>query len=104
MGQDHMLRDRVQELIRSGTFPKWPPDRLWGGPGAGIGCAVCGEPVSQAQVGYEVEFQNALGAAITQCFHVRCYSQLESQMSSIPARPRNGNAAASGQLGEESTA
>ena len=50
-----VFREKAREAIRSGKLPTRRPDRTWGGPGTGVICTICGEPVAQDQLEWEFE-------------------------------------------------
>lgn len=74
MSDESALRDKAREAIRAGALPDHRPERMWGGPGARVACAVCGELVRDDQLGFELEFareerKNSVGVCAV---HVRC--------------------------------
>ena len=84
MSDESTLRDKAREAIRAGTLPNHRPERMWGGPGAGVACAVCGELVGDDQLGFELEFgrerrKNMVGACAV---HVRCLAAWEQECNS----------------------
>lgn len=50
------LRDRARALVRSGALPCVQQEDTWAGPGLGFECSLCGEPITRAQVEYELRF------------------------------------------------
>ena len=81
MSVDSILRAKARALIQGGRLPSRLPARRWGGPGLGIPCMVCGVPISDSEVGFEVEFTRFNGAdASSQHFHVRCLTALEHEL------------------------
>lgn len=84
------LRDKARGAIRAGQLPNRRPGRIWGGPGGtGPDCAVCGEPVTREELGYEVEFAPAKGSisAVTHQFHVPCFAAWETELQDVPEGP-----------------
>jgi hypothetical protein len=71
------LRRRARELIRSGLLPPWRSDRIWGGPGSGATCILCGSSISEIEVEIEVEL-DMLTRAIAH-FHIACLQAWESE-------------------------
>jgi hypothetical protein len=56
MPDEALLRAKAREAVRAGKIPSRRPDRTWGGPGVGVRCAICGEPVTKDQLEFQVEF------------------------------------------------
>lgn len=80
MPDEASLRAEAREAIRTGRLPNRRPDRIWGGPGIGARCAVCGEPVTHDQFESEIQFALEGGAeARLDRFHlhVRCFAAWE---------------------------
>src|SRR5262249_48547836 len=48
------LRDQARAKLREGTLPVVKPSRTWGGPGAGLTCAVCDLTIGKDQIEFEV--------------------------------------------------
>ena len=49
-------REKARLAVERGNLPGRPPDRTWGGLGAGAPCAVCELPVTKDEMEIEVEF------------------------------------------------
>ena len=97
---DHMsvestLRAQARTLVQAGKLPNRPPDRMWGGPGVGAPCTVCGAPVKQDEAELEVEWSDG-GSKSNHHLHARCFAALELEIreGELTQRPL----AASGQL------
>jgi hypothetical protein len=73
------LRDKARAAIRGGKLPRRAPDRTWGGPGVGAGCAVCGRPVTTGEMEFEIRFAHDGGSPGLEKFHVhiRCFAAWE---------------------------
>jgi hypothetical protein len=73
------LRDQARAHLQSGKLPNHCPRRVWGGPGAGLECAVCELPVSPEQVEMQVEFLRDHDVELPEVFHVhsRCFAAWE---------------------------
>jgi len=56
MNDDGTLRRRVREAIDTGKLPDRSPVGVWGGPGCGASCAICGERIGVDEIGFELEF------------------------------------------------
>lgn len=84
------LRERARELIREGRLPDKAPARVWGGPGSGLPCALCGEIVPANEVEYETE-GTAGGAIQVLHFHFVCHAawQLECLRADLTDRAQS---------------
>lgn len=49
------LRARIRTRIERGALPVFLPDRVSAGFGSGLKCLACGQPITRAQLEYEVE-------------------------------------------------
>jgi len=79
MSVECTLRVQARGLMEAGKVPNRLPDRIWGGPGAGTPCTVCGAPVKQDEAELEVEWSE--GASTTNHhFHTRCFAALELEI------------------------
>jgi hypothetical protein len=58
MADEQALRQKARAVARDGKLPARPPDRVWGGPGVGAPCAVCGQPVTRDEMEFEVQFEH----------------------------------------------
>ena len=56
MSDESTLRKKAREAITAGKLPSCLPQRMWGGPGVGACCAICGKPAGQDEVEFELEF------------------------------------------------
>ena len=68
----------VREKISTGALPMLEPNRTWGGPGEGLGCAVCERPISKDQIEFEVHFTpEGHAAPAVSRFHLDCFAAWE---------------------------
>ena len=72
------VRKKARDAIRSGKLPTHLHGRTLAGPGGGRACAVCGEPIKQNQVEYEIEFR-LHGGLTSYHFHLRCFAAWEME-------------------------
>jgi hypothetical protein len=56
------LREHARAAIRHGLLPKHEPRSMWGGPGSGLPCPLCAEPIRSDEIEFEVEFDPPTGA------------------------------------------
>jgi hypothetical protein len=60
------------------ALPYQEPVRTWAGHGTGALCSLCGLPISEQDIEYEVELAPEAGSRGLQ-FHVQCYRVWETQ-------------------------
>lgn len=77
---DPLLRAKARQLMKSGKVPRRLPARRWGGPGSGTPCTLCGAPVKEDEVGFEIEFGCDGAGASNHDFHGRCLDALELEL------------------------
>jgi hypothetical protein len=78
MSEESILREKAREAMRAGILPARRPDFMWGGPGSGADCTVCGAPVARSDSELEIEFSRHNGSAGGRHhLHVRCFAALE---------------------------
>ena len=65
----------VRTKIDAGVLPADLPVKLWAGHGGGELCAVCEEPIVEAQTEYEVQYVQ--GPPIK--FHIHCHQLWDSE-------------------------
>lgn len=87
MNDEHRLREKVWDRMQAGDLPARKPDRVWGGPGVGARCAVCGLPVTEQEVEMELEFtgSGSNAGSTRHHLHVRCYAALELECQKLRA-------------------
>ena len=67
------LHRRAQELLSTGALPRKGPTRIFGGFGSCFTCALCGAPILQSEVEYELLFESADDENLAYRFHLRCH-------------------------------
>jgi hypothetical protein len=84
MNDEGVLRQQARHAMSTGKLPRRRPDRMWGGPGNGATCAVCGQTVSREEMGFDLEFAPATSrsSAVNLQFHVRCFAAWEFERDS----------------------
>jgi hypothetical protein len=79
MPEEPILREQARNAILNGKLPSHLPERTWGGPGVGVTCVICGEPVTKQQMAIEIQFSQDGGSPGLDKFdtHVRCFAAWE---------------------------
>jgi hypothetical protein len=85
MPDEPIFRQRAREAIRTGRLPSRPPDRTWGGNGAGEPCSICGEPIKRDDLELEMEFRPDHEPVIPLSYHLhlRCFAAWELERTKI---------------------
>ena len=105
MSDDSFLRKKAREVIQAGNLPNRPPDHVWGGPGTGADCAICGASMKHGEVELEIEFSRGdCPDSSSYLVHLRCFSILELERQNlsrgaISARPQAQSASADAMTG-----
>jgi hypothetical protein len=56
MPDETVLRAKARAVVQAGELPARGPDRVWGGPGVGAPCEVCGLAITKHETELEIEF------------------------------------------------
>jgi hypothetical protein len=108
MSDESTLRKKAREAMQTGKLPSRLPPRMWGGPGVGACCTICGRPSGQDEL--ELEFtrdgdDRDLG---NHHLHVQCFaawefehSNLERVRGTVSSSDGNGSAISSSIAGVE---
>jgi hypothetical protein len=75
--EGNILRRKARAAIEAGTLPRHSSERVWGGPGNGECCAVCGRPVPPDELVFEIEIVAETGRSAERDFHPRCFAAWE---------------------------
>ena len=68
------------------ALPERRPDGIWGGPGAGASCTICGAGVSRDEVELEIEFARGDGPGVDRYYvHVSCFAAWEAELRKAEA-------------------
>ena len=88
MPDEPVLREQAREAIRSGKLPSRRSDRMFGAPGSGRPCVVCGKRLTRAEMAVELQFNRRDGTpGFDQYhFHHRCYVAWEFERANGTAR------------------
>jgi hypothetical protein len=94
VSDENTLRQKAREALQSGRLPHRPAERMWGGPGSGADCPVCGNPLTKEEMGFDIEFagEGEGARAINHHFHIRCFAAWEFERRNINGAPENGQA------------
>lgn len=78
MPDEDVLRAQARAAVQEGKLPARSPDRVWGGPGIGASCAICGSPVTKTEKEFEVQFEQDGGGGLDKFhLHIRCFAAWE---------------------------
>lgn len=78
MGDESELPARTREAMLTDKLPRQPPERMWGGPGSGASCAICGKIIGTGEVEFELQFAlNGGSGAANYHVHVQCFTAWE---------------------------
>jgi hypothetical protein len=86
MVDEGALLERAREVIEAGLLPNRPPDRMWGGPGGGAPCAICGTPATAEESELELEFgdgEDQSGERFS--VHARCFAFWDAERRKLRA-------------------
>jgi hypothetical protein len=83
MPDESLLREKAREGLRAGKLPVRGPDRTSGGPGCGVACGVCGDPITRSQPEIEAEVARNDMPPETYHFHTRCFAAWEFERTKI---------------------
>jgi hypothetical protein len=89
MSDESTLRQKAREAIQAGKLPGRPPQRVWGGPGVGACCTICGKPARQDEVEFELEFgrdDNDRDPG-DHHVHVQCFAAWELERTNFDVDP-----------------
>ncbi|MDB6089538.1 MAG: hypothetical protein JWN85_2322 [Gammaproteobacteria bacterium] len=83
------VRQKARSALESGNLPNRPADRMWGGPGSGGDCAVCGQRVTREEMSFDLEFSGdgAPRGSVNHELHMRCFAAWEFERDNITAEP-----------------
>lgn len=69
---------RIPEAAKTGKLPGHRPERMWGGPGSGATCALCGKAIATDDVELELQFASGQGfGGANYHVHVQCFAAWE---------------------------
>jgi hypothetical protein len=79
------LRDKARDAVRCGSLPTRFPSRVFGGPGSGNACAVCGQQIRRQEMELELEFTMQDAPARTDRYRLypACCNAWESERTKI---------------------
>ena len=81
-----ILRGGGRQALRGAGLPERRPDGIWGGPGAGACCTICGAGVSRDEVELEIEFAGDDGPGVDRYHvHVSCFAAWEAELRKAEA-------------------
>src|SRR6185437_12839462 len=75
MGDESVRPAGAGDAMKASKLPECRPERMWGGPGTGAACAICGKTIGTGEVEFELQFASD-GASGTANYHVhaQCFA------------------------------
>jgi hypothetical protein len=86
MPDEPAFREKARDVIRRGRLPLRKPDQMFGGPGSGAVCPVCGELAARNPPEFEIEFRGH-GTVDTFHLHPRCFAAWEFERTKLGRGP-----------------
>lgn len=80
---DQDLRRDVRDAIRREVMPHRKPDQMWGGPGTGAPCVICGNALDHSDMIFDLEFAGDYGDVRNFQVHVACFKAWEAERDSL---------------------
>lgn len=77
MSDECTLRKKAREAMEAGRLPSHLPTRLWGGPGVGACCTICGRPVLPGELELEFIPDGGDGPVGNHHVHMQCFAAWE---------------------------
>jgi hypothetical protein len=78
MSDERVLRTLARKVMKTGSLPESRPERMWGGPGGGSSCALCGMTIRGEEMEFELQFSSREDpGAGNYHVHVRCFAAWE---------------------------
>jgi hypothetical protein len=78
MGDESVLAAGAGDAMKTSKLPKHRPERMWGGPGSGSSCAICGKTIGTEELEFELQFASEGGSATANYHvHVHCFAAWE---------------------------
>lgn len=69
------LRTKARVLIEQGKLPTRVPVRMWGGPGIGTACSVCGVPITTEEQELELQVERDGRPGLDRFHvHIKCFA------------------------------
>jgi hypothetical protein len=81
--EEDFLRRKARAAIHAGMLPGRNHVSVWGGPGSGASCAVCGSTVPADGLGFELEFRDAMGRLELRYVHIPCFAAWDLECRSL---------------------
>ena len=75
MPPEEYLRDLARQAITADKIPTHWPGRMWGGPGIGVSCALCAQPVHEMEFEVYWAMDRAGPRLDLSHFHYRCFAR-----------------------------
>ena len=85
MPNEKQIRALARTALKDGRLPRRDPDGTWGGKGADVPCAICGERIRPDHLEYEVQFGHHGAKPGVDVFHLhlRCFAAWEMERTKL---------------------
>jgi len=86
MLDEGMLRQLAREALLRGKLPSCAPERMWGGPGSGERCTLCGREIEPEDIEFEFERRErseVSGDCEAYRLHTRCFAAWEFEREKV---------------------
>ena len=86
MLEQEQIRELARQAVQSGVMPRSVPESAMRGPGFGVRCTLCREPITINQVDHELHFRlpNAVAPLSRFHLHLRCVAAWEMERTKLP--------------------
>lgn len=88
VSDERLLCTQEREVKKAGGLPGSRPERMWGGPGGGAPCALCGRDIGTEEMEFELQYSSKEEGSESYHVHVRCFTGWDVKHRSREAKER----------------